>query len=360
MIRIAALTEDFDPNTRNGGISSVLAMLQAHWATDPRVRMDIWTLRGSRANCLHIPRVPMAGILGALRFGLHKLARSYDIIFPQHAEMSFIPGASRTVCFAHTMTSVEHHQKPKWWQAVVRFTERVALKNADRILCLNPAIQNELVNRYKADADKIRIVTNGINAEWWSSGTGKPDRNGLVFVGRLIRRKQLDFAIQVVSRLGAMGCFPQLKVVGDGPEQETVANMARPLLRSEQLVFAGWVDPATLRQYLQMAECLIFPSRSEGLPLSILEAAAAGAIPVYGRNGSESIFQATPSIGVFVDSWNVDDWAHAIHSILTSSKNGSKLREATRSAVFKRFSPAIAADGILQNLLDVKSIRAKA
>jgi glycosyltransferase involved in cell wall biosynthesis len=353
MIRVAALTDDFDPSARNGGISSVLAMLQSHWNKDPRVTMDIWTLRGSHSNCLNVPPVPMAGIIGSFRFGLLGLARSYDIVFPQHAEMSFIPGASRTVCFAHTVTSMEHHQKPKWWQSVVRFTERNALKGAHRILCLNPDIRIELVNCYKAAEQKIRIVTNGIDAEWWATGSEKVDRQGLMFVGRLIHRKQLDFAIQVVSRLGAMDCFPRLTIIGDGLERSTMENLARTLLRPNQYVFAGWMDQSTLRKNLHSADCLIFPSKSEGLPLSVVEAAAAGAIPIFGRNGSESIFNSNPPVGVYVDSWNVDDWAHAIHSLLESSKKRSELREASRSAVFERFSSGAAANGVLQNLMEV-------
>jgi len=353
MLKIAALTDSFDMHSRNGGISSVLAMLHKQWAAVPKIKLDIWTLRGSTQNCMNIRQIPMAGIIGAVSFGRRGLAASYDVVFPQHAEMCIVPGSPRIVCFAHTVTSVEYNQKPKFWQSIVRFTERMGLQKADRILCLNKFIEGELVQRYKTAISKIRIVSNGVDTEWWSLGKEDTDRGGLVFVGRLIPRKQLSFAIRVVARLGEMGCFPRFTVVGDGPERESAMDLAKTLLKPGQFMFAGWVDQIALRQYLLSADCLLFPSKSEGLPLSILEAAAADTIPIYGRNGCEDLLQASPSIGVFIESWNIEDWANKIYEILMSSSTQNEIRNASRLAVNQRFCAAQAANAILRNLLEV-------
>ena len=105
-------------------------------------------------------------------------------------------------------------------------------------------------------------------------------REGVLFVGRLIRQKGVDDLIRAAASLG-----PQVpvEIAGDGPERPRLERLARSLAVPAR--FHGFVDPATRDQLYQRAAVVCVPSRelanglSEGAPLVICEARAHG-LPV--------------------------------------------------------------------------------
>lgn len=350
-MRIAALTGSYSPTVRHGGISSVLSGLQREWHAKGQASLDVWTLRGAEGadRCsLNVPRVPLEGFLGALLFAHRRLAAGYDLVFPQHAEMAFIPGRARNLCFVHTVTSVEYSPKPLWWRRVLRLVEMRGLAKADRVLCLNGRIQRELETTYRVPHEKIRQVVNGIDVQWWQQGGGRSPRAGVVFVGRLIQRKQVDFAIRVVSALAQAGVAARLTIIGEGPERPVLQQLAARLLPPHQYEFLGWRCPEETRARLHAAQVLLFPSKSEGLPMTVLEAAAAGAVPVYGRSGAEHTLQVPAPIGRFVDSWELEDWVSVLRDLLCGQTLVEALRDEARRQATLRFSQAAAAEAVLR------------
>jgi len=101
------------------------------------------------------------------------------------------------------------------------------------------------------------------------SGLGK--ESVIAFIGRLIAVKGVDVLIDAVA--GMKGNF-RLVVVGDGPERERLAGEAKRRGLENRIVFTGWLDDVS--PVLESADVFVLPSHSEGLPLSLLEAMAAG------------------------------------------------------------------------------------
>ena len=102
--------------------------------------------------------------------------------------------------------------------------------------------------------------------------------NSVVFVGSLIRRKQLQEFIE----LG--GSYPQLcfNLIGDGEEGEFLKNKS-----SKNIIFHGSLSHSSINEVFKISELMFLPSKSEGFPKVILEAASAG-IPsiVYNTYGA--------------------------------------------------------------------------
>lgn len=105
-------------------------------------------------------------------------------------------------------------------------------------------------------------------------------REGVLYVGRLIRQKGVDDLLRAAATLG-----PQVpvEIAGDGPERARLERLARAL--SVPARFHGFVDPCTRDRLYQRAAVVCVPSRrlanglSEGAPLVICEARAHG-LPV--------------------------------------------------------------------------------
>jgi glycosyltransferase involved in cell wall biosynthesis len=93
----------------------------------------------------------------------------------------------------------------------------------------------------------------------------------ITFVGRLIAVKGVDLLIKAVKDIKHK---INVLIVGDGPERENLENMIKNLGLNRKVIFAGWRTdiPAILRA----TDIFVLPSYSEGLPIALLEAMAAG------------------------------------------------------------------------------------
>ena len=89
----------------------------------------------------------------------------------------------------------------------------------------------------------------------------------------LTRIKGLDQIIRILPECRNFA----LVVIGDGPACVELKNLAIELGVSERCVFLGY--RANAQSYLSHFDIYVMPSRSEGLPLALLEAAGNG-LPV--------------------------------------------------------------------------------
>ena len=186
--------------------------------------------------------------------------------------------------------------------------ERQALKRADRVVCVSEkqaeeiavlrgkrrrppfVVKNAMLPPYSRHYDREPVSRKSI---------GIPD-NAFVFgsVGRLSAEKGHRFMISAFHQLCAQTPAEtplHLIVVGDGREQKPMEEQASHLGIREKIYFAGFQGNCT--EWMQLMDCLVQPSLTEGTPNAVLEAlclrvpviaSAVGGVPdliVDGRNG---------------------------------------------------------------------------
>jgi glycosyltransferase involved in cell wall biosynthesis len=122
-------------------------------------------------------------------------------------------------------------------------------------------------------------------------------RKVLIMVGRLSREKNHDFALGCMAELAQAGQPPCLLVVGSGPELARVQQKVGELNLSKHVVMLGErTDVAALM--LEVADAFILPSLTEGSPLTVIEARAAGlpgvvsaSVPAAATAGAHGLVQ---------------------------------------------------------------------
>lgn len=137
-----------------------------------------------------------------------------------------------------------------------------------------------------ARTDRIRLVPNGVDVDFWSAAPRDPSETPtLVTAGRLERVKGFDVLLDAFAEVRERAPSARLVLAGDGAERASLIARARELGVLEGVEFAGHLAPHELRARLARASVFVLPSRSEGMPLALIEAMAAGVPVVATRVG---------------------------------------------------------------------------
>lgn len=163
----------------------------------------------------------------------------------------------------------------------------------------------------------------------------------LAFVGRLAEDKRPDRFIAVVAALAA--ALPQLRavMVGDGPEAETLKRLAREAGIEGRLELLG--QRADVDAVLADTRVFVLTSRSEGVSIAMLEAMAAGAVPVVADVGDLADFVENDVNGYLVAQDDIAAYARAARALLTDEALWRRLsRRALSGAIEASGTDAVA------------------
>lgn len=149
----------------------------------------------------------------------------------------------------------------------------LCVKGFDRITVLS----NDAFNYYSKflPREKLRIAYNTRIVEKDTLSHSEAEKikkfkstDTLIGVNALLtKRKGIDQLIRVLSMLDGYKLF----VVGDGKELPKLKQLAVDENVADRVCFAGYIDRAY--RYIQYYDICAVPSRSEGFPISLLEAA---------------------------------------------------------------------------------------
>lgn len=108
------------------------------------------------------------------------------------------------------------------------------------------------------------------------------DRPVLLFVGKLIERKQPEMMLSAFLRAVDAG-DATLLFVGDGPLRSNLEMQVNRSGRSEDVEFAGFVNYSELPKYYKLSDVFVLPSREENWGLVVNEAMNFG-LPIIATN----------------------------------------------------------------------------
>jgi len=155
------------------------------------------------------------------------------------------------------------------------------------------------------------------------------DVSTLLFLGRIGRRKGILDLIEAVARLRARFPDIMLLVGGDGdPAKAEQLAETRGIARNVE--FLGWVSGEAKQGLLAKATIYVLPSYAEGLPMSVLEAMAAGlpivATPVGGV--PEAVTDGTE--GFLVHPGSVAELENRLEQLLDDPLLRAQMGQAAR------------------------------
>ncbi len=146
-----------------------------------------------------------------------------------------------------------------------------------------------------------------INSTLHKNFPGIKGKDILLFVGRIVKEKNLAFLYDVLERVQKV--FPKavLLFVGGGPYLEELQDLAKKRGLDKSVFFTGYMDGSDLIYFYRMAKVFTFPSKTETQGLVTVEAMLSG-LPVVaiGELGTVDVMQGDN--GGFMVKDDVDEF----------------------------------------------------
>lgn len=141
-----------------------------------------------------------------------------------------------------------------------------------------------VVRRWPGVPKDLRTIQNGVEIADYperprQTRGGRPLR--VLFVGRLTNWKGAETLLLAARALPDI----QISIVGDGPELPLLTTLHAQLGRPAAIEFVGRKREDEVRDHMLASDVLVLPSNYEGMSHTLLEACAAGLVPVVSDIG---------------------------------------------------------------------------
>jgi glycosyltransferase involved in cell wall biosynthesis len=249
---------------------------------------------------------------------------------------------------------------------VVSHFERATAQNADAIITVSSAMQDDLVKHGWPQA-KINVVWNGVDPDEYNPKRCKKDEISkirqnygipddwkmLLFLGRLTWVKSVKNLVQALPMV--LKDYPKTKLVilGKGEQQNNIVEMANRLGVKDNIVYRFDFVPENERiLHYAAADLCIFPSVYEPFGIVSLEAMSMAKPVIVGARGvvgfrEQVISSGSDQNGMHVNGEDPSDIAWAIRETLSDPKRAKLWGENGRKRVIEYFTWRKAAEQTL-------------
>ena len=174
---------------------------------------------------------------------------------------------------------------------------------------------------------------------------GASDQIVIGSVGRLTYQKNPGFMLEVFNEIYKMNKNTVLWIVGRGDLEEKMKEKASHLSCANAVKFLG--VRMDVPQLMQAMDCMLLPSRFEGLPVVAVEAQATGLPVVAAKDGITPQTKLIKSFAFLSLHDSPEKWAYTTLELCTSQ------RENTNSTIKQKgFDITVAAKDVQNRLLE--------
>lgn len=182
---------------------------------------------------------------------------------------------------------------------------------------------------------RVAVVPNSVPLPAASNVQPEPGR--ILFLGRLEEAKGVFELLAAGARLAPK--YPALRLVfgGEG-DADALRSKAAELGIAERIELPGWVGPRERDEQLSRAGVFCLPSHAEGLPMSMLEAMAAGRAVVASSVGGIPETIVDGDNGLLVPPRDEEALAGALERILGDEALRVRLAGRARATIEQHYS----------------------
>jgi glycosyltransferase involved in cell wall biosynthesis len=363
----------FSDSNGFGGAEQVMLQLlggldRARWRpvllhhAEPGLARLVAAARALGVECRVVPRLSRRQHLGrGLREFVRILRSERPAVFHAHLPAPLtgkygLLGAAISRVPAVVATAHLLDDGPADWRE--RVNQRMLTACVDRYLAVSDGVARRMRARSGVPERKLRVIRNGVAVDHFRRPpdprlrvalTGDRDRRIVLTIARLDAQKGH------VHLLAAAAELPDVLflLAGDGAERPRLEAEARALGVADRVRFLGHREDVP--ELLALCDLFVLPSLYEGLPLSVLEAMAAGRPVVATAVGGTDEAVLHGETGLLVPAGAASALGDAIRALLADPERAARMGEAGGSRACREFSVTrmiAQVTGVYEELLD--------
>ncbi|MGC8751847.1 glycosyltransferase family 4 protein [Hydrotalea sp.] len=166
------------------------------------------------------------------------------------------------------------------------YSNNLGFKKAAKILVLNKADYQYLIEEKKVHAHKIALIKNGYTPMFIGENMVLPNKIVFLFNGSWIPRKGNQLLVAVFNEI--LAAFPQavLRIAGTGLKPEVLKAFFEQKVFNQIEVISNF-DADSEKNIYQGAAFFVLPSYLEGQSLALNQAMAMGLCPIVSNNSGQ-------------------------------------------------------------------------
>lgn len=224
--------------------------------------------------------------------------------------------------------------------------DKFFLKRFDAVAAVSDDVARQALEA-GVKPEKLRIIGNGISIEKFrvSGGAREKTRRALGVpagasvigtVGRLSPEKGYDLLLKAAREVCGKkdDCF--FVIAGDGPQRQPLEELSRELGTDKRVVFAG--KRTDIPEVLSAMDLFVLSSLTEGQPMALLEAMAAGVPAVSTSVGDVPKILRNGEAGLIVPPSDCKALAGAILKALDDPELAARLSASAMRTVKELYS----------------------
>ncbi len=246
---------------------------------------------------------------------------------------------TRLVTTCHNWTDAD------WKLAVYAWLDRRVMRRFEVVVSVSEPLTAQL-ERQGIAGSRIVTIANGVSVERFAAAGEtarlrselglEPGHRAIAVIGRLSPEKGQTVFLDAVAKIH--GDVPEARflLVGAGPSREELAARAEALGIASKVVFCG--NRGDIERVYALAEIVVIPSLTEGLPVVLLEAMAARTPVVATRVGAIPEVVEHGQSAMLVEPDDADSLATGMRKVLDDEGLREGMAEAGSRRVRKAYS----------------------
>jgi glycosyltransferase involved in cell wall biosynthesis len=261
-----------------------------------------------------------------------------DVVHVHNPTPTIYAACAARMAGVRRVVSTRHSLVARPWRIQAEIKYGIACRFCDWVVGICNATTDNIRSLHSVTRKKIVRIYNGTIQVTEVESEARLAKAGftLLYVGRLAAVKNHGLLLAAFS--SALKSIPDLKLwmVGDGPERERLEQLSSSLDLSDAVTF--WGQRLDVAPFFSAADAFIMSSRSEGLPMSLLQAFSAGLPAIVTNVGGMAEAVNVANAGRTVSSTDPDDMTAAILDIASQPAKCKQFGANAKSAFERHFT----------------------
>lgn len=222
-------------------------------------------------------------------------------------------------------------------------------RQAGAIVAVSKSIQQKLID-LGADPSKIHYNPSGADCERVQPGDPAKSKPVFLAVGRVVPNKGLHLTLLAFANVLRQCPDARLRIIGSGPLLDFCKQLCTLLRLDHAVTFLGGQPHETVIRELRSARAFVQHSvtdpdgNSEGTPVAVMEAGAAGLPVVSTRHAGIPDVVVEDETGFLVDEHDVTQMAQHMVCLARDPQLAGDLGRLARQRIETKFSQRISLD----------------